>query len=68
MNELYIKLKSNTSIPRSLKTLISSEDGSSIRKKEPSDGTDPTSPPQADIVPHTPDRVVVVKSSIAVIH
>ena len=69
MNELYIKLKSNTSIPRSLKALISSEDGSSVQRTGAPDGTlDPPSPPQADIVPHTPDRIVVVKSSIAGIH
>jgi hypothetical protein len=36
---------------------------------EPPDGTlDPSSPPQADIIPHTPDRIVVVKNFISGIH
>jgi hypothetical protein len=69
MNELYIKLKSNTSIARSLKALISSEDGSSMRKNGATYGTlDPPNPPQADIVPHTPERIVLVESSTAGIH
>ena len=69
MNELYIKLKTNTSIPRSLKALISSEDGSSMRRTGATRWyTDSPSPSQADIVPHTPDRIVVVKNLIAGIH
>jgi hypothetical protein len=39
------------------------------REPEPPDGTlDPPSPPQADIVLHTPDRIVDLKSFIAGIH
>ena len=48
---------------------FSSEDGVPFGEPEPPDGTlDPPSPPQADIVLHPPDCIVVVKSSIAGIH